>query len=416
MSSRETTVLVLLDAFQWDYLDAHDTPTLWDMRRQGLYVSRILPSLGFCERTEILTGAFPCTSGNFTAIGYDPAASPYRRIRPLLKLLAPLDRLGRLRSPMRRLMTRILQQLGIRMPVFQIPLDQLHRFALTEDRRDHFGSRAFAVESLVDVMQTAGRRVYAGAFTAVGMPNGDDANRVRLALDHVRDACDLYLVYLGELDRVGHHFGPDSTQRRETSCLIDAQIHSLRTAFESHFETVHWVILGDHGMMPVERRVDAGALVHAAAQRQGLKLHSDYLIFLDSTLVRLWPQTQQASHLLAQTLTSPPLADLGELITPAQADSLHIPAPGELYGDLIWWCSPGTLVFPDYFHVARPPKGMHGYDPGLPQSQGMALVISPGMVPHQIEQGELVDICPTLCDLMGLRHPTKSQGTSFVKR
>jgi len=221
---------------------------------------------------------------------------------------------------LRRLMTHVLQRLGIHMPVFQIPLDQLHYFALTEDRHDHF-------------------------------------------------------------------------------------------------ETVHWLVLGDHGMVPVKRHIDAGTVIHAAAQRHGLSPNWDYQLFLDSTLVRVWTLTSRANQLLVQVFTMPPLAGIGQLITPSLADELRIPPPGRCYGNLIWWCAPGILVFPDYFHVAQPMRGMHGYDPSLPESQGMALVVSPDTGPGEIAQAELIDVCPTLCDLMGLpRYPAQNQGTSFLKR
>lgn len=417
MASRQTTVLILLDAFRWDYLDAQDTPTLWVMRQRGLHVRRLHPSPGFCERTEMLTGTYPSTSGNFTAIGYDPAASPFRHLHHFVSLLAPFDRLRRCRPMLRRLMTHVLRRLGVHMPIFQIPLDQLHYFALTEDRHDHFNPHAFAVESLIDVMRVSGHRVYAGAFTAIGTPNGDDENRIRLAMAHIPHEHDLYLIYLGELDRVGHHFGPDSPQCRATARQIDSQLRRLKAALENHFEIVHWLVLGDHGMVPVKRQIDAGTVVHAAAQRHGLSLNRDYQVFLDSTLVRVWTLTSRANRLLVQVFTAPPLAGIGQLITPSWADELHIPPPGRCYGDLIWWCAPGILVFPDYFHVAQPVRGMHGYDPSLPESQGMALVVSPNTGPGEITQAELIDVCPTLCDLMGLQpYPAQNQGTSFLKR
>ena len=416
MGNRETTVLVLLDAFRWDYLDAQNTPSLWSMRGRGRYVRRLRPSLGFCERTELLTGAYPVTTGNFTAIGYDPSGSPFQRLHPLLRLLTPLDQRCRVRSVLRRVLTHTLRRLGIRMPIFQIPFDQLRFFALTEDRRDHFDAQAFAVESLVDVMRANGRRAYAGAFTALGKPNGDDENRIRLTLTHISAEYDLYLIYLGEPDRVGHRYGPDSTQRPAMTRQIDAQIRRLQDAFGSHFDAVHWVILGDHGMVQVNRQVDAGAVLHAAARRHGLRLGRDYHVFLDSTMVRVWTLDPQVTQLFAQVFTGPPLAGVGQLMTRSLADKLHIPPPGKRYGDLIWWCDPGVLVFPDYFHVAQPVKGMHGYEPGLPESQGMALVVSPRVSPSEVAQGELIDVCPTLCDLMNLHHPAQNQGTSFLER
>jgi predicted AlkP superfamily pyrophosphatase or phosphodiesterase len=417
MTGRETTVLILLDAFRWDYLSAQDTPTLWATRQRALYVRRIRPSLGFCERTEILTGTYPNISGNFAAIGYDPPASPYRRLFPVLRLFTPLDRFRRIRPILRRLVTHVLRRLGVRMPVFQIPFDQLRFFALTEDRRDHFGAGAFAVESLIDVMQSAGRRTYAGAFTAVGVPNGDDENRIRLAMAHIPDEYDLYLVYLGEPDRVGHRFGPDSAQRWATARTIDAQFHRLKAAFEDHFDKVHWLVLGDHGMVPVKCHVDAGSIVHSTAQRFGLMPNRDYRVFLDSTMVRVWALSSRSHRPLVQALAAPALADTGRLIAPPSAADLHIPVPGGLYGDLIWWGAPGTLVFPDYFHVVQPARGMHGYDPSLPESQGMALVLSPHARPRELDEADLIDVCPTLCDLMGLRrYPAQNQGASLWKR
>lgn len=417
MAGRQTTVLILLDAFRWDYLNAQDTPTLWSMRRRGVHIRRIRPSLGFCERTEILTGTYPSASGNFTAIGYAPLASPYRSIHPLLRLLAPLDRLDGVRPVLRRLMTHLLRGLGIRLPVYQIPLEQLRFFALTEDRRDHLAPNAFAVESLVDVIRTDGRRVYAGAFTAIGVPNGDDENRIRLAAAHISADYDLYLVYLGEADRIGHHFGPDSTQRKAMARRIDGQFERLKTAFEGHFDKVQWLVLGDHGMVPVQSHVDAGSIVRSIASRRGLRPNRDYQLFLDSTLLRVWAWGMRSGQILAEAISTPLLAGAGELITPRMATELHIPPPGELYGDLMWWCAPGNLVFPDYFHVARPVRGMHGYDPNLPESQGMALVVSPDVEPGEIDQAELIDVCPSLCDLMGLRrYPAQNQGISLLTR
>lgn len=50
-------VFFLIDAMRDDYVTEADTPFLHRLSREGEYVRKIYPSLGFCERVEILTEA-----------------------------------------------------------------------------------------------------------------------------------------------------------------------------------------------------------------------------------------------------------------------------------------------------------------------------------------------------------------------
>ena len=72
-----STIFILLDGFRKDYLSNSTTPFLWKCSQEGEHYESVEPSFGFCERTEILTGMRGDESGFFSAIGYDPANSPY---------------------------------------------------------------------------------------------------------------------------------------------------------------------------------------------------------------------------------------------------------------------------------------------------------------------------------------------------
>jgi predicted AlkP superfamily pyrophosphatase or phosphodiesterase len=72
-----TTVLILLDAFRWDYLCPDRTPYLWDLAHTGVYVQQLKPNFGFCERAEIFTGTRPAVNGYLTAFAYGPDHSPF---------------------------------------------------------------------------------------------------------------------------------------------------------------------------------------------------------------------------------------------------------------------------------------------------------------------------------------------------
>ena len=83
-----STVLILVDAFRWDYINKTNTPFLYNLSKKNIYGKRIKPGVGFCERTEIFTGMRPIQSKNFTALGYDPEKSFYRKYRIILKALS----------------------------------------------------------------------------------------------------------------------------------------------------------------------------------------------------------------------------------------------------------------------------------------------------------------------------------------
>ena len=91
-------VLLLLDALRYDYVNVNTMPFLSALSLQSRYYKHIIPSYGFCERTEILTGMKPDISGYFTAIGYDKIGSPYlaRGLSPLIDSISELlpERVG----------------------------------------------------------------------------------------------------------------------------------------------------------------------------------------------------------------------------------------------------------------------------------------------------------------------------------
>ena len=64
---KEKVLIVLVDALRWDYLNKQDTPFLHSLSKQGLYVRKLITGYGFCERSEILTGATSSVTGNFPA-------------------------------------------------------------------------------------------------------------------------------------------------------------------------------------------------------------------------------------------------------------------------------------------------------------------------------------------------------------
>jgi hypothetical protein len=80
---------------------------------------------------------------------------------------------------------------------------------------------------------------------------------------------------------------------------------------------------------------------------------------------------------------------------------------------------PGMLFWPDYFHVKDSTiLGMHGYLDKSVEGYGMAVLSSTdgAIAKGTFETRPLVDIFPTLCDMVGVPTPKTSEGTSVLSK
>lgn len=383
------TILLLLDAFRHDYLAEETTPFLWKCAREGEHFAGVEQSWGFCERSEILTGLRGDETGFFTAIGFDPVNSPYANIcglrgfhalekaaLPLLRLL-PGNLGSRAHGRLRRGVSGYFRRRGITMPAYSIPYSSLPYFALTEDRIDHRDAGAFPSPSILALLETAGKTFYYDTFTALNFTAPYHADGERLDAV-VRDAGevpkDLYLVYIAAPDSVGHACGPESPEIRTMLRELDAGLERFVHELERVAPGNRYLFLGDHGMLTVTKNVDAECEIRRLLRFSGLRAGRDVLYFLDSTMVRFWAMSARARASLSDVLAaSAVFRENGRWVDEAFARSHRIPWSDRRYGDYLWLAEPGVLVFPDFFHRLAPCRGMHGYDPALPESRGMCI-------------------------------------------
>ncbi len=394
------TFLLLLDAFRHDYLSQETTPFLWRCAQEGEHYQRVIPSLGFCERSEIMSGLTGAETGFFTAIGYDPANSPYLDVRGLGLLHAveraaiPLLRCfgdgfaARAHRRLRGYVNRHFQARGFGMKTHMIPFPLLEHFALTEDLVDHREPNVFPRPSILDELKQAGRGYDYDSFTAVGgrFPYRSDDERLEAVPPKAgREDADLYLIYVGAPDSFGHKHGPDSEGLRSAMREMDRKIGDMVAAIERHSTGNRFIFIGDHGMVTVTKKIDVEKELRAHFRRGRLKTGRDVLYFLDSTLARVWALKEGARESVRDALlSSETLRSHGSVLDAAAAKKFHVPWNDRRYGDHIWLADPGVMISPDFFHRISTEKGMHGYDPTIPDSQGTCIHWGHG-VPRRVE-------------------------------
>jgi len=425
-----TVVFIVCDAIRWDYLNEEDSPFLLSLAENGIYVRKIKPSLGFCERTEMFSGARPEDSGYFTALTFDKEKSDFKNISNLeldfIKFLKNFSYLiGHIHPFLYKAFNYVIidniylkkiRKIG--QPSYNIPLEFLKEIALTEDYVEMCNKNALSVETIFDIMIEEKKSFLYRTFASLRMDVGysDDSRIKKLFSEAQKRSYDLYLLYFGEGDGVGHRYGPNSKERREMVKRIDRRIKNVVGFFEKKYNDVDFFIVGDHGMVQVKKYINALDKIRTTAKKYGLKLNEDYNFFLDSTLIRIWFSNNKSSAIFKEMIESDEeLSEHGSILTKEKVLEYELPSNIEYYGDLIWLANPGVVIFPDFFHGQDKVKGMHGYDPSIDEQKGFAIVYSKEEVyKKHFKEKDLIDVCPTLCELLNIREPKDNQGAKFL--
>ncbi len=403
-------ILVLIDALRYDYISEDRTPFLFHCAKNGEYYKRVIPSYGFCERTEILSGLEPAESGYFTAIGYDPTQSPYLEKRKYkifdiienyipVKLYNPFrKRYHNIRKKFRNMVsTKIFLTKKISTPLrpYNIPFSYLPYFTLTEDGNNNSESSVSSKRSILTLLKNKNQKYFIDSFTSLNSnTNYSDKERFELSLQAIKnDDYVLHLVYNSIPDHYGHLYGTDSIELNDALNKLDGMIKKYVEACIEVNSSTSFIFLGDHGMVDMKDKIDIGALVKAISQKHKLRKRTDYVHFLDSTIFRIWFHSDKAKTVFQkELLNSPQLKKYGLFLTKSIANKYNIPFDDRRYGDLMWLANSGVIIYPDFFHSDFLNKGMHGYDPENLKCQGTCIVFGHNISPKNVDAIKLTEV------------------------
>ena len=396
-------VLIVIDAFRYDYLSKKNTPFLFKCSENGYYIKHLIPSAGFCERSEIFTGKNPRESGFFTAIGYDPKKSEYKD-NLFLNLLGKVESLlinnYKLHKIFRILVLWFFKKYfsNKKMQPYNIPFKFLSNFMLTEDEFE-FGSRNMSGSNLFSKLKEKGKYFSLNSFTSLGMPsNGNDIDRLELAISEcIEKDLSFIPIYIGEIDAYGHKFGPLSKHLNSKLRDLDKKLEKTIDQLLQINNQTCFMFLGDHGMTTVKDTINIKSILSEIAKSLTLKESRDYVFFLDSTILRLWFfNKNDEENFYNKIIANKELMKAGIIIDNKIKDEFMLPKNDRRYGDIAWWANPGTLIFPDFFHIGKPYKGMHGYNPNHSSTHGTFISFGKNMKTQSVESLHLHDIYPII--------------------
>lgn len=187
MKVRTKTVFLLIDAMRTDYLTQEDSPFLFNLAQENLYYKEVAQHRSYCERAEVFSGMSPMESGYFTALGYSPESSPYRKYSKLFDFLGPFDHIFRTKRLYRVFRNKLISTITrIKMRSYSIPLGFLPYFNLTEDEYDFRDPRAFnGKPNLFSFCEELGIKYFYESFTALNFSvSTNDEDRLKLIEDN----------------------------------------------------------------------------------------------------------------------------------------------------------------------------------------------------------------------------------------
>lgn len=291
-------------------------------------------------------------------------------------------------------------------PKFNIPFDLRSRLCMTEDQEIDFEYGSFknpdtnqTIESIWDVMQDNGKKFAVEACVALGVRSyhgitTHGARTTRLIKD-MEQGVDLAYIQLSETDQQLHARGTGRIEREPIIQWADDQVKLLYEKAHDLYTYVDLIVFGDHGMMDVTEHVDLP--LEYPPFTEGW----DYMYLKSSAAIQFWVFNPKVEN---RILNDPKLKQHGSFIN----------SPSKRQGDIIWAANPGVLVSPCHFHPRwDAPRSMHGYDPKIPEMHGFAL--APSTKPITISKGTLNDICPIICDSVGIPYPRFNEGRNYAK-
>lgn len=398
-------VFILVDALKSNYLTAENMPFLHSLTMKGRYIKEIVPSAGFCERSEIFSGLDSYDTGNFTAIGYLPENSEYKNDNNLINVASVFDAISMKYT--RFIFGKLRVRLKRRMNHYRIPFSSLKNFSLTED-----GSKKLVEhDTIFDELTKANKTFTLDAFTSLS----DLIQRTRESSDsfisrNVSCGIDFIPLYIGIIDSIGHKYGSDIDSIKPYLRQVDDELKRLyKIASANKYE---FVVLGDHGMIPVKEKLD----IKSAIDNLGLKHHKDYEVFYDSTIVRFWFYNNKAGLLIYNTLEQN-YSKYGKIIDTHNYKEFRIPLDIKckcgkaVYGDILWFANPGVLVSPDYFHkTTESENGMHGYlEVVHGEGTGLYIAVGNNVQPAKVDKKYSYEICNELCQLLEINTPNTNK-------
>ena len=361
-----TVVLVSLDGTTWNALRAARLPVIERLEARGARarLTPVFPTNTFPNHVSLVTGVAPERHGIVNNAFHDPERGDYDKSDDPSWLLA--------------------EPLWSRLARAGLVSASYHWVGSEGDWRGHGPRHWVPFDASTPELEKV-ERILAWLDLA------DPAERPRLVTAWFHGA-----------DGAGHRHGPDAPEVAASLRAQEPALARLVAGLEARggadFATL--LVVSDHGMAKVERRVDLGARLRTA----GVSAES----YGAGGFASLW--IEGGEDAIRRGIEAARRAGL-EAHRPARAPAdLRVSHPR--FGDVIVLAPPGVAITRSF--AQRFAAGMHGYRPGVPTMEGIFLAWGRGVATgRDLGTVSALDVAPTVLSLLGRPVPDEIEGRAL---
>ena len=370
--------MVSFDAFRHDYLDRFHPPAFMEVAAHGLRASALIPSFPsktFPNHYTLATGLYPGHHGITGNAFYDPARQEWYR-------------------------------LGDEKAVRDGSWYGGEPIWVTAERN--------GVKSGVYFWTGSEARI-GGVRPSYMIPYDAkvaNATRVSTIASWLRKPADarphLLLLYLSDVDDTTHRYGPDAPQTAVAVASVDRALRQLMDSISAmpFADSINLVLVSDHGMAQV--RPEKVMAVSDLLARAGVDTtHME--VSDNGPTLSIWFGADSARLRAAEKVVNEAHGHAHAYQRSETPPDWHM-RDNPRAGDLLVVADEGFLV--QRRASDKPPQaGAHGYDPSLPDMQGIFLAAGPNIrALGVVAPFENVDVYPFLASLLRLERVPQVDG------
>lgn len=384
-------IFILSDALRHDYIDSigMDFLSRATKERCTAFVERIIPSTGYCEIIEYVTGLKAEDSGYLAQItsNRDFAEKNFNSLsfKIIQNTEFAINKIPRIRTYYNRFIEPIVSKYflnGVPEEIsrvrYKIPLQYLSKLMPTESKYRYDSLKFGGDKNLFQILSKNDLSYDINDFVQYNKIKGSDEERlerlkIKISSKKLKDFTLLYIGY-GE---VAHYEGTESDRFKKIMTEYDKKLESIYETLKNNYDNYELVILGDHGMIDVNEYIDIRNMIRKINEKFKLQDTRNIMYFIDSTMLRVFLKDSSKAYEIKQDI----IAELSGKIESDDEVTRYLDKFIPEYGDMIFLLKPGKVFYPDYFN-SKKIKGMHGY---LNSSIGQeGLMLSIGSEPKEL--------------------------------
>lgn len=365
--------MVFLDAFSHAYLSKEFTPYLWSLAENGVSttVDTVFAFRGI--ETTVFTGVWPSVHNSWTEFKLAGNTTRTSKIRLLQSIVKALDIMpwDALRAKSRFFVERYLFKRIYKTPNV-MPSDAIPYFESTQPSETFEEGSLGEITTIFDVFRKKGI-----PYVCIEPWIRGDKEVVSKAIKMIkhREANGFWYIKFSHLDHLGHRFGPEPLMFKNQLAEIDNYVGEIVTGLNTKSNTISVLVIADHGMS----RVNGTVNILDDMRQLKARMYKDFVVFVDSTLIRFWFFNKKASVEISDMLSQ---VKCGHILSEEEKKSLDIPLSPE-FGELIFVFDEGYIAHPSFFSRRSEVKGMHGY--AYPKTcESRPILIANGQIAREV--------------------------------